>query len=77
MKIDELTQTLTIDVLDWKSEFLRSHNRIQTSLWHVNKRLEEEIISLRASLSLEQVRNGKLAAQYERNQLEHSTSNAN
>ena len=47
LKIDELSQTLELEVPD----SIKAHMRIQSSLSMVNKRLEEEIAKLRALLA--------------------------
>ena len=64
-KLDELSQTLTMEVVDMKGELLKSHHRIQSSLMNVNKRLEEEILKLRANLNEQMAKNAKLSEQIE------------
>ncbi len=64
-KLDELSQTLSMEVVFMKGELLKSNHRIQSSLMNVNKRMEEEILKLRASLNEQTVRNGKLSEQVE------------
>lgn len=63
--VDELTQTLGMEVVDMKAELIKSHIRIQMSLMNVNKRLEEEILKLKANLNEMTVRNVKLSEQIE------------
>ncbi len=60
-----MSQTLSMEVVDMKGELLKSHHRIQSSLMNVNKRMEEEILKLRASLNEQTVRNAKLSEQLE------------
>ncbi|CAF1119131.1 unnamed protein product [Brachionus calyciflorus] len=62
-EVDELKQTLQMEVVDMKAELLKCHHRIQTSLMNVNKRLEEEISKLKSSLNEEMAKNQKLNKQ--------------
>lgn len=50
-KIEELNETLNMEVIDMIAEILKNHSRIQNSLVNVNKRLEEEVFKLRADLT--------------------------
>lgn len=65
IKIEELNQTLDMDVVDMKAELLKSHHRIQSSIMSVNKRLEEEILKLKSNLNEQTIRNQQLIEQIE------------
>jgi chromosome segregation ATPase len=60
-KLDELSQTIEIEV----PESIKTHIRIQSSLNNVNKRLEEEILKLKAQITELQSQNTKLNHQIE------------
>jgi chromosome segregation ATPase len=60
-KLDELSQTIEIEV----PESIKTHIRIQSSLNNVNKRLEEEILKLKAQITELQLKNTKLNHQIE------------
>lgn len=55
-KIDELIESLDCEVLG----LLKNHHRIQASLTNVNKRLEEEIVKLKANLNEQTVESSRL-----------------
>jgi hypothetical protein len=40
-----------MEVIDMNAEAFKNHHRIQSSLMNVNKRLEEEILKLKAKLN--------------------------
>jgi hypothetical protein len=48
MNVEELNQTLSMEVIGLKGELIKNHTRVQSSLMNINKRLEEEIRQLRA-----------------------------
>ena len=48
-----------------KAELIKNHVRIESSLTNVNKRLEEEIIKLKANLREQVLTNSKLIKQNE------------
>ncbi|RNA39281.1 hypothetical protein BpHYR1_048901 [Brachionus plicatilis] len=60
IEVDELRQTLLMEVVHMKGELIKSHYRIQTSLMKVNKRLEEEVLKLKSNLSEKAEINSKL-----------------
>ena len=49
-----------MEVVDMKAELLKNHHRIQSSLMNVNKRLEEEILRLKATLTEQVLKYNKL-----------------
>jgi len=56
MNVEELNQTLSMEVIGLKGELIKNHTRVQSSLMNINKRLEEEIRQLRAVVKEQEIK---------------------
>jgi hypothetical protein len=63
LSLEELNQSVQMDSI-MNAELMKNQHRVYTSLMNVNKRLEEEILMLRASLNEKTLRLGKLEGKH-------------
>lgn len=60
IKIEELNQSIQMDSIEINAEIIKNQYRVYSSLMNVNKRLEEEILRLKAQLTEKSLRFEKL-----------------
>ncbi len=63
-KMEELNQLIQMDSIEMNAEIMRNQYRVYTSLMNVNKRLEEEILKLKACLNEKTLRLDKLEGKH-------------
>lgn len=60
IKLEELNQSIQMDSIEMNAEIMKNQYRVYSSLMNVNKRLEEEILKLRAHLNEKTLKHNKL-----------------
>lgn len=59
-KLEEMNQSMQMDSIEMNAEIMKNQYRVYSSLMNVNRRLEEEVLKLRAKLNEMTLRYNKL-----------------